>query len=220
VVDQRLRNRIVEALQVFAAGDEGVRAAGYVEFFELFFDYVDDDPQRGLPWRSNSALTSGEVEALNGILSVVLAAVDETSGLVGDDVLIRSGWPTRIMRTAGPALALMEGRGRFNEDAEEEEPSGTAFLDDMSDISKGRSRRSPHEKKQMSLARDGRNSYFANDKASRKSIPREGTREPSQPSRRHGRLVRCDRRDGRRACCRGGGGRRGSPPEGLAQVAR
>ena len=43
LVEQRLRNRAIEALEARAAGDDGVRAMGTSEYLNLFFDTIDDE---------------------------------------------------------------------------------------------------------------------------------------------------------------------------------
>jgi hypothetical protein len=47
LVQQRLRNRAIEVLEVLAGGDRGVRAVGTGEYVEQFSDTIDDDS----PWR-------------------------------------------------------------------------------------------------------------------------------------------------------------------------
>jgi hypothetical protein len=120
VVEQRLRNRAMEALETFAAGNAGVRSAGYVEYFEEFFDIIDDD--RPWDWRTWSTLTPDEVLGLDEVLGMVLTASKATPAFMDDDAFIRSGWPDRIRQVSQPTLDLMRLRGRFSEEIEEEEP--------------------------------------------------------------------------------------------------
>jgi hypothetical protein len=123
LVLQRLRNRVMESLEVLADGDEGVRALGNGEYFEQFFDTINDDaPWR---WRAWSTFTSAEVAALEKVLRVLLDACAATPRVCGDDEFIASGWPGRIEPIAGTTLALMRARGRFHEDHEEDAPSIT-----------------------------------------------------------------------------------------------
>jgi hypothetical protein len=120
LVDQRLRNRVIEAVEIVAEGDAGVLAVGDTEYFNYFFDFVDDD----LPWewRSLSTYTADEVAALEEVLEAVLEALEAVGHLDHLD-LIASGWPTRIQPVAQRALALMLARGRFDEEQEEDQPS-------------------------------------------------------------------------------------------------
>ncbi len=120
LVDQRVRNRAIEALEVLAGGDEGVRAAGAVEYVEAFFDVVDD---RQPAWRHLSTYTPTEVAELERVHSLLLDACAETAPIQRDDDFIASGWPERIKPVAADALALMLSRGRFREDREEQSPS-------------------------------------------------------------------------------------------------
>ncbi|WP_327039620.1 hypothetical protein [Micromonospora maris] len=80
LVEQRLRNRAMEALVALSKGDSGVRSVGVGDYINLFFDVIDDD-------------------------------------------FIASGWPGRIQPAARAASDVMQARGRFREDAEEENPS-------------------------------------------------------------------------------------------------
>ncbi len=110
----------MEALETFATGDAGVRSAGYVEYFEEFFDVIPHD--RAWDWRACGTFTPDEVRGLEEVLGMVLAASEATPAFMDDDTFIRSGWPVRIRQAAQPALDLMQQRGRFSEEIEEEEP--------------------------------------------------------------------------------------------------
>ena len=69
LVEQRLRNRVIEALEALADGDDGVMAVG-------FFDVIEDN--RAWNWREWSCLTSDEVTALD-MRSLLVAARDATN---------------------------------------------------------------------------------------------------------------------------------------------
>lgn len=120
LADQRIRNRVIECLEYLAEGDEGIRATGDVEYFESFFDWVEDE--RPWDWRDNSAYTPAEIEAVNGVLVALLAAVEETGDMDTEET-VTSGWPRRIAPIAQTALNLLVQRGRFDEDREEAAPS-------------------------------------------------------------------------------------------------
>lgn len=121
-MDQRARNRVIEALEVLAAGDEGVRGAGNAEYVNGFFDWIDDDAWDGA-WRESSALTPDEVNALDDVQQLLLSACAATPRICSDEEFIASGWPERIRPAAARALASMLNRGRFSEDHEERSPS-------------------------------------------------------------------------------------------------
>lgn len=95
------------------------------EFFEMFYDWVDD--QNLWPWPKGSpeTMTSAEVDAVTQVLSVVNAAVADVD--YDDDAVIASGWLERISPVAKVALDLMLARGCFAEDFEELEPSNRNF---------------------------------------------------------------------------------------------
>jgi hypothetical protein len=119
LVEQRLRNRAIEALDVLAGGDDGVRETGTDEYVNQFFDTIDDDWR----WREWSTFTAAEVAALDMVQRAVLDACAATPQICPDDEFIASGWPERIKPVATAALDLMRRRGRFREDREEGTPS-------------------------------------------------------------------------------------------------
>lgn len=120
LVEQRIRNRVIECLEYLVEGDEGIRALGDAEYFESFFDWIDDD--RPKDWRDNSAYTPDEVAALDRVLAAMLAAVHETRAMDVEQT-VGSGWPRRIAPIAHVALELMATRGCFDEQREELTPS-------------------------------------------------------------------------------------------------
>ena len=122
IVEQRMRSRAMEALEALSEGDGGVRSVGVGEYVEQFFDVINDD----VPWhwRTWSCFTSEEVERLDEVHNLLVAACDATPHITtDDDAFIASGWPSRIQPAALAALSVMQARGRFREDAEEETPS-------------------------------------------------------------------------------------------------
>ncbi|MGS2620044.1 hypothetical protein ACVCAH_37080 [Micromonospora sp. LZ34] len=121
LIEQRLRNRAMEALETLSKGDYGVREVGSVEYVEQFFDTIDDDaPWR---WRDWTCFTPREVRALAEVQRLLTAACDATPEIQTDNEFITSGWPARIQPSAREALEEMRARGRFREDVEKERPS-------------------------------------------------------------------------------------------------
>lgn len=121
IVDQRLRNRIIEAVLNLAYGKTGVLDVGFAEYFNTFYDWMPAyDEGEVYP---NSAMTHDECAALERVRRVVDAACDATPNDMSEEEFIRTGWPARIQPVAREALELMARRGRFAEDREETEPS-------------------------------------------------------------------------------------------------
>lgn len=120
LIDQRLRNRIMETLEVLASGAAGVRRVGAIEFFEGFYDLLPYREYRVAP--TNTTIGDGEWAALGTLWRLMDEACDSTARDVTDVDLILSGWPDRIRPAAEAALALMQKRGRCSEDAEETTP--------------------------------------------------------------------------------------------------
>jgi hypothetical protein len=121
LVEQRLRNRAIEALDTLADGDDGVRATGVVEYVEEFFDVIDDDAP--WHWKGWPIFTPEEVTAIDEVQQQLLEACAATPGVLATEEFISTGWPTRIQQYAIEAVALMRARGRFREDVEEDQPS-------------------------------------------------------------------------------------------------
>jgi len=122
IVEQRLRNRVMESLVALSQGNAGVRSVGVGEYIEQFFDTVNDDSP--WHWRDWSCFTPEEVEGLDAVHGLLKAACAATPHITtDDDDFIASGWPDRIQPAARKALDVMQARGRFREDIEEERPS-------------------------------------------------------------------------------------------------
>jgi hypothetical protein len=121
LVQQRLRNRAMEALCTLSEGPDGVRAIGVVEFVEQFFDVIDDE----VPWhwRSWTSFTPDEVEGIGKVLRLMNAACAATPRVDTEEEFISSGWPARIQPAAASVLERMQARGRFREDIVEDVPS-------------------------------------------------------------------------------------------------
>lgn len=123
LIDQRIRNRIMEAIATLAEGDEGVRAVGPHEYFESFYDWVPHrDEDR--PAASVAALSPAEREAVVEVSCILDDACDATPRRMTVEAFTATGWPARIQPVARKAFDLMRERGRFSEDREEEVPSG------------------------------------------------------------------------------------------------
>lgn len=129
LVEQRIRNRIMNALSWLAEGAEAVRRMSAKEFFLMFYDWVDDDDNPVWPWpkAAPGTMTSAEVDAVTNVLEVVNAATEEIDDIADDAMAIASGWLERIAPVAKAALDLMLTRGCFDEEEEENEPSNRTY---------------------------------------------------------------------------------------------
>lgn len=121
IIDQRLRNRIMERLQTLAQGDEGVRIVETTEYFESFYDYIPhrDDGEM----RFNSAMTNEERRLLGEVSEILDNACDATPNIISMEEFIATGWPSKVQPVAASTLRIMKERGRFDEDREEDAPS-------------------------------------------------------------------------------------------------
>ena len=122
LVDQRIRNRIMEAVLTLASGNEGALHEWPSDYFENFYTWVPHHGDGEL--QPNGAITAKELAALLELRSILDEASDATPKMMTAADLIETGWPNRVQPIAQRALNLMLGRGRFSEDQEEAEPSG------------------------------------------------------------------------------------------------
>lgn len=129
LVEQRIRNRIMEEMFGLAKGDECVRGCGAVEYVESFFDWFfgPDYPKTAAEWSGLGTLSDAEEAAVRTVLGMMIEMSDSdwdgADRSLWDEALIVSGWPSRIAPHAQQALHLMLERGRFDEEKEEDEPS-------------------------------------------------------------------------------------------------
>ena len=117
LVDQRIRNRIMEVVDLLAMGEGGVRLVGFTAFFELFYDWIPHHRDGPLP--PNAALSDEERKCLEDLRRVLDKACDATPGEMGADEFIATRWPDRIAEAAAAALELLGRRGPAPEDTEE-----------------------------------------------------------------------------------------------------
>ncbi|MDX8538756.1 hypothetical protein RFM23_14130 [Mesorhizobium abyssinicae] len=124
IIDQRIRNRIIEAVHTLAQGNDGVLAVWPTEYFESFYDWI---PYGGQLRHPNSTISAEEQARLSDVSRLLDQACDATPQIMTADELIASGWPELIQPVAQEALRLMLKRGLFSEDQVEEEPSSNGL---------------------------------------------------------------------------------------------
>jgi len=117
LIEQRVRNRIYELLEILADCDAGVDLVGIKGYFDLFEDFV----HRPSIEAGTSALSRDE-----RVIVLEIAEFLEAAGETNPDFtraeFIESDWPGQIAPTARDALALFLRRGLFSEKVEEVEP--------------------------------------------------------------------------------------------------
>lgn len=119
IIDQRVRNRVMEELLYLADGEQAVLDMGYGEYLEAFFAWF---PIEGAAYE-NSALNAHESAALLNLLPLVQEMYSSVPTGVGEADLIATDWPKRIAPVAQRALDIFSARGRFDEGVEELEPT-------------------------------------------------------------------------------------------------
>lgn len=123
LIEQRVRNRIYEILEILADCDAGVDLVGIKGYFNLFEDFV----HRPSIEAGTSAL-SKEERAIVLEIADFLEAACETNPDFTKAEFIESDWPGKIAPTARAARALFLGRGLFSDKIEEIEPGRPATV--------------------------------------------------------------------------------------------
>ncbi|MBW6426131.1 hypothetical protein KX729_32760 [Rhizobium sp. XQZ8] len=93
LIEQRLRNRMIEAIGVLARGNEGLIEFKYNEFFLKFYDLWDEG--RLIVW-PNSAFTEEEEDAINALGRMLDDIMEETLHFQSEAEYLRSGCPKRV----------------------------------------------------------------------------------------------------------------------------
>lgn len=123
LIEQRIRNRIYEILEILADCDAGVDLVGIKGYFYLFEDFV----HRPSIEAGTSALSREERSVVLEIAEF-LEAASETNPDFTKAEFIHSDWPGRIAPAARNARRLFLARGLFSEKVEEREPGQPAVL--------------------------------------------------------------------------------------------
>jgi hypothetical protein len=123
LIEQRVRNRIYEILEILADCDAGVDLVGIKGYFDLFEDFV----HRPSIEAGTSALSKDE-RAIVLEIAEFLEAACETNPDFTKAEFIESDWPGKIAPAARDARALFLRRGLFSEKVEEVEPGRPAVM--------------------------------------------------------------------------------------------
>ena len=123
LIEQRIRNRIYEILEILADCDGGVDLVGIKGYFNLFEDFV----HRPSIEAGTSALSKDE-RAIVLEIAEFLEAASETNPDFTRAEFIESHWPAKIAPTARDARTLFLRRGLFSEKVEELEPGQPAAV--------------------------------------------------------------------------------------------
>lgn len=123
LIEQRIRNRIYEILEILADCDAGVDLVGIKGYFDLFEDFV----HRPSIEAGTSALSRDE-RAIVLEIAEFLEAACETNPDFTKAEFIESDWPGKIAPAARNARELFLERGLFSEKVEEVEPGQPAAM--------------------------------------------------------------------------------------------
>ncbi|WP_165779883.1 hypothetical protein [Mesorhizobium sanjuanii] len=122
LIEQRVRNRIYEILEILADCDNGVDLVGISGYLNLFEDFV----HRPSIESGMSALSRDERAVVLEIADFLEAACAATPDFTKAE-FVESDWPRRIAPKARDARLLFLQRGLFSEAFEEAEP-GQRFV--------------------------------------------------------------------------------------------
>lgn len=120
IIDQRIRNRIMEAIHTLAEGNDGVQKVWPDEYFESLYTWIPHRDDGAMP--PNSVIPADEREQLQAVSFILDDACDATPAIMTADEFIATGWPAEIQPIAQAALNIMTARGRYSEQTEEVEP--------------------------------------------------------------------------------------------------
>lgn len=123
LIEQRLRNRIFEILEILADCDAGADLVGIRGYFDLFEDFV----HRPSIESGKSALSKDERMIVLEIADFLEAAGESSADFTRVE-FIQGGWPERIGPKAREAKALFLRRGLFAETFEQDEPGQRAEI--------------------------------------------------------------------------------------------
>lgn len=116
VIDQRLRNRVIESV---AWLKDGIGRWDAREYMNQFYDQMGP----GNRPQSNPTMTDAEFTALTALAALMDEVCENTPNAITNADLIVPGWLERIQAEASNVLAVFLERGRFGEEVEEAEPS-------------------------------------------------------------------------------------------------
>lgn len=123
LIEQRIRNRIYEILEILADCDAGVDLVGIKGYFDLFEDFVH------LPSiEAGTSALSRDERAIVLEIAEFLEAACETNPDFTKAEFIESDWPGKIAPAARNARELFLDRGLFSEKVEEVEPGQPAAM--------------------------------------------------------------------------------------------
>ena len=105
VIEQRWRNRIIEAIEVLARGNQGLIDVNYNEFFEGFYDHWHDGH---LVVKPNSTITEEEEQTVDALGRLLESITKETSHFRSEAEYIQSGCAERIKPVAQNALGSVD----------------------------------------------------------------------------------------------------------------
>ena len=112
----------MEELAGLAGGEDELRRSGW-EYILAFLDWFPEAPQLN---PAASLMSPSERAAVAEVLVMICQFADEAGAGASGQELLELKWANRIAPFARNALEILNLRGRFNEDLEEEEPSAGA----------------------------------------------------------------------------------------------
>ncbi|TIS97294.1 MAG: hypothetical protein E5W72_16735 [Mesorhizobium sp.] len=122
LIEQRVRNRIYEILEILADCDAGVNLVGINGYFNLFDDFLHHPSIES----GTSVLSKDERAIVLEITHLLEAACASTPDFTRAE-FVESVWPRQIAPKATDARMLFLQRGLFSEEFDEAKP-GQRFV--------------------------------------------------------------------------------------------
>lgn len=120
LLNQRVRNRIMEELSCLAEGQEGLRSQGS-DYRLAFLDWFPNAPKLN---PATDIMLPAECDAVADVLAQVLRYSKVEGHGANQDRLTELEIAEEIAPLAHKALEILNARGRFDEKTEEETPTG------------------------------------------------------------------------------------------------
>lgn len=124
IVEQRIRNRIMDVVEMLSRSEDHVLTFGFGDYFELFYDWIPHRDDGIFP--DLRTLSELETAALIKLSRKMDDACDATPNQMSGEDFVATNWPSHIEVIARETFDLMRERGRFDEEVEEAEPSKPA----------------------------------------------------------------------------------------------
>lgn len=115
LLKQRLRNRIIEVLDMLSDSDDTIKKLGTDEAMECWFDFVDEEK---IDFYDEPIFTGPEIMAIKELHQLIGVSYDSVPSTWNpSDVALCESW-AKIVAAANMAFNLFQKRGFLDEESE------------------------------------------------------------------------------------------------------